>query len=151
MRKTTLGFLSLMLLLAVGFSPAAGWWVLKHVEKSLRVPVQGRFEPHFFQTSFTVRQAQFNWENKISLDAGDIRVGYDLLSLVSSGGITIEISGQSLPVRFLNDLARISPREQVVLDDFFAKLVINTQGLKEVVALRIKAPELQFQVGRQEQ
>ncbi len=151
MRKITLGLLVLLSALAVGFSPAAGWWVLKRVEKSLDVPVQGRFEPHYFQTSFTVRQARFNWENKISLDAGDIKVDYDLLSLFSAGGITIEIRGQSLPVKFLNDLARISPREQVVLDEFFAELVINTQGLKEVVALRIKAPELQFQMGRQEQ
>lgn len=151
MRKTTLGFMISLAALAVGFSPAAGWWVLKRVEKSLHVPVQGRFEPHYFQTSFTVRKAQFNWENKISLDSGDIQVRYDLLSLFSAGGITIKISGQSLPVKFLNDLARISPREQVLLDDFFAELVINTQGLKEVVALRIKSPELQFQMGRQDQ
>lgn len=150
MRKIILGFWVLLLVVAVGFSPAVGWWVLKRVEKSLHVPVQGRFEPHYFQNSFTMRQAEFNWENKISLDAGDINVGYDLLSLFSTGGITIEISGQELPVKFLNELARISPREHVILDEFFAELVINSQGLKEVVALRIKAPELQFQMGRQE-
>lgn len=149
MSKKTLGFLILLLFVSVGFSPAMGWWVFKRVEKSLHVPVQGRFEPHYFQTSFIVRQAEFNWENKISLDGGDIKVGYDLLSLFSAGGIKIEISGQSLPVRFLNDLARISPREEVLVNDFFAELVINTQGLKEVAALRIKAPELQFQMGRQ--
>lgn len=149
MRKIYLGLLVLFLVLAVGFSPAVGWWVFKRVEKSLEVPVQGRFEPHYFQAAFTVRQAAFNWENKIGLEAGDIQVKYSLLSLFSSGGIKITLSGRALPVKFLGDLSRISPRERVKVDDFFAELVIDTQGLKEVAALRIKSPELQFQMGRQ--
>lgn len=134
---------------AAAASPAAGWWVLKRAEKSLKTPIQGRFEARYFHSAFTVHQAVLNWEGKISLSAGDLDVNYDFGSLFSAGGLRVKVSGHALPIQFLGDLAKFSPREQVIVDDFYADLVIGTEGLKEVTTLKIQSPEIQFHLGRQ--
>lgn len=152
MRKTRYWGTAALLVLVVltaAFFPVSGWLVYKKIEKSLKMPVQGEFEPSFTRTSFVVRKAVLSWDNKIALNSGDIRVDYDLFSLVSSGGIRVSMSGKALPVRFLADLSRFSPRENVIVDDFYADLLISGEGLKEVTALRIKSPEIQFQIGLQ--
>ncbi len=137
-----------VLLVASAMPAVTGYWVFQRLEHSLNVPVGGRFEPRLLQASFVVRDAVLMWDNKISLQSGDITVDYNLWSLFSEKGIRIKLSGQKLPVTLLGELAPLAPQAQVTVDDFFADLLFDGEGLKEISALRVKSPELQFQIGR---
>lgn len=137
-----------LLLFGALAAPVMGFWIFQRLERSLKVPVNGRFEPRFFQTSFVIRDAALTWDNKVSLQSGDVTVHYDLGSLVSGKGIRVKLNGQKLPVTLLGELAQIGSKPKITVDDFFADLLFDKDGLKEMSALRVKLPELQYQIGR---
>ncbi|MBU3758625.1 MAG: hypothetical protein FGM27_01700 [Candidatus Omnitrophica bacterium] len=131
------------------FYPVSSWIVFDRIQSVCKTPVQGRFEAHFFSPTFRVKNAVLNWNKKVGIESGDIEVRYELGTLLKNKALRVEIRGRKVPVRFLGAFSRISPREKVILDEFYADLLIGREGLQEISSIRIESPELKFQLGSQ--
>lgn len=146
MRKILL-YLIVPVLAVTALPPLLGFWVYREVSHRTQAEIKADFKPLFFSPAFRLENASIDWDGKIALQSGSLNVRYDLTGILKRGGIRVKISGSDLPVRFAGVLKDLSPDRQIVVQDFYADVTINKDGLEEINMLRAKAPEMQFQFG----
>lgn len=127
--------------------PMLGYWVYREVKARTHARIEAEFHPEFFSPAFRLENAVIEWDGKISLSSGTLNVQYDLSGIFRKLGIRVKVSGSDLPVQFTGALQELSSGRQIVVQDFYADVTINKDGLEEINMLRAKAPEMQFQFG----
>lgn len=139
--------LSVMLVLLPFF---AGTMVKSEVSNRLGFGLEGQVRPYLFQAKFTLKQAQFEWKEKIKFISGDLIVEYDWLEWLLSARLPFRVTGKNLKVALLGDWqlkTKSNPADIKCLD---ALLVLDKNGVKEIGRLNIQSDEFQFQINQAE-
>ncbi|HTL46853.1 MAG TPA: hypothetical protein VL688_02185 [Verrucomicrobiae bacterium] len=125
--------------------PVVGYGVYRQLGTRLDARVEGQYAPVFFRPVFYIKNLRLEWDNKVKVHSGDVKVEYDPASLLS-GALNVRLSGHKVPVTLLQDWAYAAQKPDLVLDDFFADVTFASRGLKDINALRAVSPEIQFQL-----
>lgn len=134
-------------LLAMGTPPVLGFWVFQQLGARLKAKVSGHYSPVWFATSFRVSDLELQWDQKVHLHSGKVRVDYDPLTVFFTDGMRVRITGKKIPVSLLGPWAHAAASPDVTLDDFFADITLGRGGVKEIHAVQARSPEIQFQIG----
>lgn len=136
-----------LLILTLAVPPSFSFFIYKEVSKRTRAEVQGQFSPVFFSPSFNLSKASIQWDDKVRISSGDLHVEYSPLTFLKGGGVRIKISGVDLPVQLMGSFAGMAPKNSVTIQDFYADVTINKDGLQEIHMIRAEAPEMHFKFG----
>ncbi len=128
--------LLVLFVLGWGIPLALGLWVRQEIERRLAIKVEGILWPGFFQPSFELKTAHFTWTDRLKLISGDLKVDYDLISLLNQRRIRVKISGRDLQTSLLGEWAENQGLSDLKFNDFFADFEVGKQGLEEVNVLK---------------
>lgn len=150
-----------LLVAATLMPPLAGWWVWHELEHRMNVKISGRYSPAFFLPAFTIKDAAFEWDDKVKLVSGNLNVSYEPFSfLFARGGcalgsgdslLQVKLSGTGLRAELMGEWAMMEGvHGEVPIDHFSAELGFGSDGLREISSLFIHSPAFQFQIKKSE-
>ncbi len=142
LKKLIAVILLILCILGWGGPLALGLWVRQEIEHRLAIKVEGILWPVFFQPSFELKTAHFTWPDRLKLISGDLKIDYDLISLLNQRRIRVKISGRDLQTSLLGEWAESQGLKDLKFNDFFADFEIGKQGLEEVNVLKAHSPLL---------
>jgi len=131
-------------LLVALLNAGAGFWALKRLERKARTPIRGHFLSHLIQPAFTLRNPSLAWKERLQVLSGTVWVHYDPLSLIFGQKFRVQIGGEDLTVRFVNEWAESQGLGEVRLDRIQADFAFSDQEDPEIFSLHVDSPELQF-------
>lgn len=137
----------LVLLVILMLAPAAvGLWVYGAIQHRMNLDFKGTFVPTVLQPVFYLRNARFEWQDKVRFVSGTLKVEYDPLSLIRRNPIRLKLQGQNIEIEFLGDWAEIQGVENVTLDEFRVDFGVSPDGIREIYFLDAQSPVFQFHV-----
>jgi len=128
--------------------PVIGFWIWCELGPRFDAQIEGNFRPRWFSTSFDVNHLKLDWNDKVRIESGNLKVQYDLVSLFKGGGLRVQLSGSEIPVVLLGSWAQASSRPDVTLDHFFADLTLTRGGIRDIHRVEAHSPELKFYIGK---
>jgi len=141
----------LILIVAAFAVPSlVGFWVYQEVQQRLKIDIQGDFRPVLLQPAFRIRNASFDYKDKVAMVSGDISIHYDLRSILQQKMIRIRIDGDDAAIELKGLWSKMQGVGAVKLDLFHAELGLGLEGIQEIYAVEAKAPGLQFQIHKSE-
>lgn len=145
-KKGILVSFCVFLLVSGGLSFGINAWVYSEVQKRLDIKIGGNYVPAIFLPSFTVKNANFLWKDKVKLVTGDLEASFNIFSVVSDKGVRIKIKSQNCDIKFVGKWANLQGVEDVLLKDFFADIAIDFNGISEIYQISAMSPEFQFSI-----
>ncbi len=146
-----------LLLFAMFLPPLLGVGVWQTLQHRLGIRVGGVYCPSILVPSFTIRGAHFEWDDKVKLVSGNIKVGYHPVSylvrnflLTRSAPLRTRLSGRNLDIELLGNWSQMQGLHRVKLDLFEADLVFGPSGIQEIYLLRAESPQFQFHIEKSE-
>ena len=127
-------------LLSVGIN----YWVYQDIQKRLEIKANGRYIPSVFVPSFRLENATFNWEDKVRLVEGSIKVRFDLMPLLSGRGIRIVAESTGAKIKFLGSWALQEGIEDATVDTLYADVILGRRGLAGINTIEARSPSFQF-------
>lgn len=143
-----LPFLAGVVFLTV-WNAAAGFWVLKRLEKRAETPLHGRFLPHPLDFAFTLQEVRLDWKEEFTVLSGTVRVQYDFASLVPGKKLRTRIRGRDLVVRLRRERAEFGGLGEVRINEVNADLAFPRKGPPEIYHFEVRSPELEFRLARE--
>ncbi len=144
-------FLALVLLAGAVVLPAAGdLKVRRELEKRLQIKLEGKIMPGFFTPSFHVRDARFEWEDKVKLLSGDLIFDYDPAFLLGKESLRIRCRARNCQARLLGSWADMQGVGDLAITRLDADLTLDRSGLREVNAILVDSPAFQFHMEKTE-
>jgi hypothetical protein len=134
-------------LLALFSSSILGLWVKQELENRMKTEIQGRFSPVYFQPTFYLQDVHLKWKDKVEVLSGDLKVDYDLFSLLGGNSLRVKISGQNISTKLLGDWSQMGAPEQVEFENVYADLGFGRKGLQQIYGLSAKSPVWNFEIG----
>lgn len=125
---------------------AAQYWVFDQIQKRIEIQISGIWVPSVWKPAFKVRQAAFQWKERIRLLSGDVEVEYDPLDLWVRRNFRIRLSSTNARIQFLGDWSKLQGGGEMAVEKLFADIALDTKGLKEIYAVEVKSPSYQFQI-----
>ncbi len=141
--KKLLSVLAFFLALSV-LSLGVNYWAYVEIQKRLKVQMHGKYVPNILIPSFEVRAANFIWEDKVQLLAGDFKVNFDPLSMVSQRGLRIVVTSKGSQIKFLGSWALQEGIENATVDSMVADIVLGRRGLAGINEIEVLSPSFQF-------
>ena len=139
------------LLLVLSGLPVLGSRIVYGViQHRLKIKMEGRFVPQIAKTSFYLKDAYFQWEDKVRFENGDLRVDYSPVSFLNPNGLRIRLSGKNLQVHLLGDWAKMEGVERATLEKFNADFSLGRKGLNEIYWVQVDSRAFQFQLKKSE-
>src|SRR3989344_1159700 len=130
------GFLIIILLIcATLLPPVLGWVVWRDLGHRMKMKISGRYTPAFFVPSFEIRNVHFEWDEKVKLLSGNVRVTYDPLSYVFKNAFRLRLSGENLSAKLLGEWAQMEGVQDATLKHFHADFLLGKKGLEEIYSL----------------
>lgn len=139
-----LGGLCLMSLL----NGAIGFLALKRLEKKAGSPIRGHFIPHLLSPVFTLKNPDFQWQERFQIHSGTLTVHYDPSFIIPSLKFHVHLRGQDLGGRLLGELAESQGLSEVKLDRVEADLAFSKEENPEIFLLDIRSPVIRFHLSR---
>lgn len=136
----------LILILAALAPPAAGLWVHHEIQHRMKFRIEGKVVPDFFRSSYSIENARFLWERRVSLRSGRLKVAYDLGTYLRSGILRVRLSSPDLHLELLGSWAKLQGASDVRAAKFEADLGIGREGLEEIFFIEIESPAFQFRI-----
>lgn len=131
------------------FPVGSSFFVRMKLEHLLKAEVKGNFVPVPGVPTFYFKNADFEWEHKVKFVSGDLKVEYDLFSLLRRS-LRIKISGKYLQIKLLGDWAAMEGVQDATLDSLYADLEFDQHGIRELNQVEAKSPKFQFHVKKSE-
>ena len=150
MAKKRRGFFKLIawavtiLVIAGAASLGVNFWVYKDIQKRLEIKVDGRYIPSLLTPSFRVENGTFNWEDKVRLVDGSIKVRFDLTPLFTKKGIRIIAESPGAKIKFLGNWALQEGIEDATVDTLYADVLLGRRGLAGINTIEANSPSFQF-------
>lgn len=143
-------FAALILVSSVVLPFLAAWKVQASLEKRIEIKMSGQILPVFFTTTFFIRDARFEWRNKVKLISGNLKVTYDPVFFLKRDYLRVRLVGHGLSAKLLGDWAKVQGVEELGLDSLDADLVFDRKGLKEINGIEALSPAFQFRIKKSE-
>lgn len=128
------------------FFVGAEYWVFDQIQRRIEVRISGTWVPSLWKPSFTVKQAAFEWKDRVRFLSGDVKVDYDPWDLWARRNFRIRLLSENAAIQFLGEWGQLQGGEKMTVDKLFADIALDTQGLKEIYAAEVKSPSYQFQI-----
>lgn len=120
--------------------------VVRFVEKALDLKVSGRIQPVRGKFEFSISSLNTEWDQKIKINSGQISVHYGIKNF-NPYEWHIRITGRNVDAELRGDWVSIAGGESALFSDFYADLMFDQNGIKEIMALRAESPTIQFRFG----
>jgi len=140
------GVILLILLLLLATPYGFNYWVYHQIQDRLGIEIQGDFRPDIFVPKFEVRDATFDWEDRVMYEKGDIRVSFDWLHLFFKEGIRIRIESQNSQIKLLGEWAKLQGVSEASIDSLIADLVVTSSGLSDIYEVEARSKDFQFSI-----
>lgn len=127
-----------------------GWGVWHELEKRLDTKISGSYAPAFFLPSFEIRDVRFEWDEKVKLLSGHLKVGYDPLGFLFGQDLRVRLSGRDLKAELLGEWAESQGLRELPLEEFQAEITVGPKGLKEISSLTVESSVFQFHIQKTE-
>ena len=144
-RKAVLAFS--VLLAAALFCPVTVFLTLHWAEKSLGLDIGGQYIPHGVMPAYSIRGASFVWKDKIEVKGGVLNVKYRPFQWLTERKMRFTISAKDLPVTIGASLSQTGRSEEATLDSFYADVLLDAGGIKDVYAVEVRSPEIKISFG----
>lgn len=131
-------------LLAALVSLGVNFWVFKEIQKRLKVHLEGQYVPTVFVPSFRLEKGSFNWEDRVRLVEGSIKVGFDPLTLFSGRGMRIVVKSSGAKIKFLGNWAVQEGIEDATVDTLYADVILGRRGISGINEIEARSPKFQF-------
>lgn len=137
-----------------------GLGVWRELQHRLKIEMGGKFVPAVLLPSFEIRDAHFEWDDKVKLISGHLKVEYHPMAYLLSRGpwipartpaaLRITLSGNQLVAELLGSWAERQGLRSLPIDRFHADLALGPRGLDEIFSLEVDSPVFQFHVQKSE-
>jgi len=131
-------------------SSLLGVWARHKIEKRLKIETAGKFIPTFMATSFYLKDAHFDWDDKVQFLSGDLKVDFDLLSIFKEK-MRVRFSANNIAVKLIGDWAKTQGVGDIFLDHFDADMELGPKGkLSEIYSVNADSRKFQFHIKKSE-
>ncbi|HOE68106.1 MAG: hypothetical protein BWY49_01313 [Candidatus Omnitrophica bacterium ADurb.Bin314] len=127
-------------------SASLNYFVFCELQKRLEVRVTGRFVPAVFVTAFRVKNASFSWEDRVRVARGEIRIGYDPLTIFSEQGIRIVAENSGADIELLGRWAEQQGVGSAKLDYLHADITLGHRKVTAIHAIEARSPSFHFSI-----
>ena len=133
------------------FVPASlSYAVSTLLQHRLGIRVTGNFIPSLFVPNFSMKNASFEWKDKVQLVSGDLKVEYRPLSLLPWKRLRIRLSGKGFHVNLLGSWAKMQGVQNAVVDSFGADFEMDAREIREIYLLDAQSKAFQFHIQQSE-
>jgi len=139
-----LAFLGAVVFLTALLSIGVNFWVFKEIQHRLKIQLTGQYVPTVYEPSFRIEKGSFNWEDKVRLVEGSVKVRFDLTTLLSQRGIRIVIQSTGAKIKFLGNWAMQEGIEDATVDTLYADVILGRRGIAGINVIEAKSPSFQF-------
>jgi hypothetical protein len=144
--KKSVSIALLCFLLAGVLPPLSGYLVYREIQHRMKLKIAGDFSPAFHFPGFYLRNAHFQWEDRVELLSGNMTVQYDPLSLLRGELLRIVISSRGAAIRLTGAWEKMQGVNNAVIDVFDCDLGLGRKGIREIYGLELRSPAFQFHV-----
>lgn len=124
--------------------------VYRKLETELPFQISGNFYPFFSRPGFSLTQAKLNWQDRIQIDSGNLRVGYSIPELLKGKGHRIEVEGSHLNAELLGSWAELQGVRKAEIKSLKADVLLKEGEVREIFDVSVLSPAFQFNLKRTE-
>lgn len=118
--------------------------VYHELQARLKIRMGGDYVPAIFIPLFEVRHGTFIWEDRVQLVDGTFKVTFDPLTLFSSRGIRIILTGTTSRIKLLGSWALQEGIEDATVDSLLVDIVLGRHGLTGINEVDVRSQSFQF-------
>jgi len=147
-KKKLILFSWVLLMIPVLFLPQwTAWRVFQELKSRADFRIEGDFSPRWPAPAFDLRRVRLDWDRKIRVLEGDLRIEFDPFLFWRKRWIRVRLSGEKIPATVLEKGWVPQDLEKVTFDRIYAELLFDLDGLRDILALKVESPRVAFQFG----
>ena len=132
---------------------AAQSWVLpglivRRLEIAVGIHTARRIQPVPLRFAFMLDPALLEWQDKVSIREGRLRVDYGLEGFnLTNGKLHLKLEGRDLAAHLLGRWQSLSSEKSLSIDRVFAEFIVDSHGISQIQTLDVSSPSLSLKIG----